>query len=228
MPDKRLAPSRLRGDGDLAARRRRSSRTARRAWPRSAATRAASRPAGPGADHDHDLAPSRPRLPDDMRHRRLAPGRRVLDAERVAAHVDAIDAIAGADALADVVGTPFGELLRTRCGSAMWARVIATMSTCPSATARAAVARSVTRWAWNTGMSTSRLIAARQEQERRHRKRHVRDRDRVRDVIACLAAQHVQESRRSRACAYSARDRQAILLRSDRRRSSRRPTCGCP
>ena len=44
-------------------------------------------------------------------------------------------------------------------GSARWARVMPMRSTCPSSTARAAVAMSVTRWAWMMGMSTWDLMA---------------------------------------------------------------------
>ena len=48
---------------------------------------------------------------------------------------------------------------RTIWGSAMWARVMAAKSTCPSETARAAVGRSMMRWAWNTGTSTAWRMA---------------------------------------------------------------------
>ena len=45
-----------------------------------------------------------------MRHGLLAAGGGVLDAQRVAADIDAVDAIAGADALADVVDAAFHQL----------------------------------------------------------------------------------------------------------------------
>eukprot|EP00966_Prymnesium_polylepis_P242342 5604398-Prymnesium_polylepis.1 len=46
---------------------------------------------------------------------------------------------------------PTSRSLLTMCGSAMCARVMPTMSTSPSATARRAVLRSMMRHAWNTG-----------------------------------------------------------------------------
>ncbi len=59
-------------------------------------------PADAAADH-HDLAP-RARPPrHDVRHGRLAPGGRVVDAERVLALVDPVDAVAHADAGPDAM-----------------------------------------------------------------------------------------------------------------------------
>ncbi len=58
--------------------------------------------AGTGAD-DHHLALGPSVFDDDVRHRRLAAGRRIVDAQRLAALVDAVEAIGGADAGADLV-----------------------------------------------------------------------------------------------------------------------------
>ena len=57
-------------------------------------------PGGAGTDH-HDLARRPIRARDHVRQRRLAPGRRVVQTERLAAFVDAIDAVADPDARAD-------------------------------------------------------------------------------------------------------------------------------
>jgi hypothetical protein len=57
---------------------------------------------GAGADHRDAQALRRP-PGDDVRHRRLAAGGGVVDAERGAAGVDAVEAIGGADAGADAV-----------------------------------------------------------------------------------------------------------------------------
>ena len=46
------------------------------------------------------------------------------------------------------------------CGSAMWARVMPTMSTCPASMACRAVLRSVMRVAWKTGRPVARRISA--------------------------------------------------------------------
>src|SRR5258708_25450808 len=61
---------------------------------------------------DDNLVPLARRRRDMVRHRRLAPGRRVVDAERLAAEIDAIDAIARADAGADVLLASLCELAR--------------------------------------------------------------------------------------------------------------------
>jgi len=66
-------------------------------------------PGRAGADDDH-LA-RHLRLGDDVRHGRLAARRRVLQAQRVAADIDAVDAVAGTDALADIVVAAFHQLL---------------------------------------------------------------------------------------------------------------------
>ena len=46
-----------------------------------------------------------------MRHRRFAPGRRIVDAERLIALIDAVEAVGGADAGADVGLAPLHDLL---------------------------------------------------------------------------------------------------------------------
>ena len=67
-------------------------------------------PGRAGADHD-DLF-RRPAAPaDDVRDRRLAPGGGVVDAQRLAALIDAVEAIGGADAGADLVLAPLHHLL---------------------------------------------------------------------------------------------------------------------
>ncbi len=64
---------------------------------------------GPGAGH-HDLAQRSRRAADEMRHGRLAPRGGILDAERIGADIDPVEAIAGAHALADVVETALHQL----------------------------------------------------------------------------------------------------------------------
>ncbi len=59
-------------------------------------------PGRAGADHDDAAARAFGRR-DDMRDRRLAPGGGVVDAERLAALVDAVEAVGGADAGPDLV-----------------------------------------------------------------------------------------------------------------------------
>ena len=56
----------------------------------------------PGSDH-HDLLRRTGSARDHMRHRRFAAGRRVVDAERFATFVDAVEAIGRADAGPDEV-----------------------------------------------------------------------------------------------------------------------------
>src|SRR5581483_9472102 len=54
-----------------------------------------------GAD-DNNLAASHRCWGDDVRHARFPPGRGIVDAERVETDIDAVDAVAHADAGADV------------------------------------------------------------------------------------------------------------------------------
>ena len=75
----------------------------------------------------------------------------------------------------------------------MWARVMATMSTCPSATARPAVLRSVTRWAWKMGMSTSRLMALARNRKGATGNDMLGSTIGVGQMVARLPAQHVGE-----------------------------------
>ena len=51
--------------------------------------------------HHHHLPPRSDARPDHVRHRPLAAGRRVVEAEGVASDVDPVDAVAGADAGSD-------------------------------------------------------------------------------------------------------------------------------
>ena len=107
--DQLLAARVLRGEPDLAAGL--SSRFQHR--HRMAALGGDARrlqPGGAGADH-HDL-PCRPvRLRIDMRDRRLAAGRGIVDAQRLAALIDAVEAVGRADARADLVLAALHHLL---------------------------------------------------------------------------------------------------------------------
>ncbi len=80
-------------------------------WPRSFATRAASRPAGP-APTTTTLRFGPRELLDDVRHGRpcIARGGRVLDAQHVQALVLAVDAVVRADALLDLVLAAVADL----------------------------------------------------------------------------------------------------------------------
>ena len=106
---------------------------------------------------DHDDAPPRAVAGDRVRHGALAAGGRVVDAERLAADIDPVD----------VAGPTQGRIrssspritLATMCGSAMWARVMPTMSAKPSAMTWRAVLGSVIRVAWNTGRPVAGLKA---------------------------------------------------------------------
>ena len=120
MPESASRHGRLGGELELAAEpsaglEQHDLMAARRRHPRRL------QPGRPAAgDHDRALGPV---CGDDVRHGRLAPGRRVLDAERISAELDPVDAVAGADALADVVGPALHQLL-TMWGSAIWPRVM--------------------------------------------------------------------------------------------------------
>ena len=63
-----------------------------------------------GAAAYHDDAFPRCRTLYDVRHRRLTAGRRVLQAERLPVRIDAVDAVVGADAVADLAFPPLDEL----------------------------------------------------------------------------------------------------------------------
>ena len=98
--DQLAAPGRLGGEHDLAAElgpglEQHDLVAARRRDPRGL------EPARPAADDDH-LAAHAGRRFDDMRQAFLAAGRDILDAQRVLAPADPVDAIAGADASADL------------------------------------------------------------------------------------------------------------------------------
>jgi hypothetical protein len=59
-------------------------------------------PGGAGADY-HDLARRPVRACDHVRHTGLSPGRGIVDAQRLATLVDAIDAVTDPDAGADAL-----------------------------------------------------------------------------------------------------------------------------
>ena len=89
------------------------------ACPRSAATRAASRPAGPAPTTVTRAALAARR--DGVGQLELAPGGGVVDAERRAPLVDAVEAVVRADAGPDVVLPPLEDLPR-RCAGRPCAR----------------------------------------------------------------------------------------------------------
>ena len=119
-------------------------------WPRAEAPR---RPAGrPGRRRRRGPCAPRPAPPAAARRRPafdLAAGRRAQHAGDRLARFGPADADVGADAAADLCGRP-SRALRTRCGSASWARDIATTSAAPSRTAAAAIRGSTTRPATKT------------------------------------------------------------------------------
>ena len=81
------------------------------AWPRAAATLAASRPAGPApTTTTFFLRPVG--AADLVGHGGLAAGRRVVDAERLVALVDPVEAVGRADAGPDLVLAAGGDLAR--------------------------------------------------------------------------------------------------------------------
>ena len=59
--------------------------------------------ARPARRHDDHALPRPGPAHDDVRHGPLAPGRRVVQAQGVAADIDPVDAVAGADARADAI-----------------------------------------------------------------------------------------------------------------------------
>ena len=77
-------------------------------WPRSPATRAASSPPGPAPTTTTRRRCRRRR--DVVGHRRLAAGGRVVDAQRLACLVDAIEAVGRPDARADLGFAPGDDL----------------------------------------------------------------------------------------------------------------------
>src|SRR5215472_16673605 len=61
---------------------------------------------------DHDFAPSPCCLCDHVRHGRLASSGGIVDAERIEADVDSIDAVTHADARADLAFATLSDLAR--------------------------------------------------------------------------------------------------------------------
>ena len=103
-----------------------------------------------GADHHH---PARRALgtADDMRHGRFAAGGRVVDAQRLVALIDPVQAIGGTDAGPDLRLPPLGHLGRDMRVGDMGPGSCRPCRACPSAMAWRAVATSLMRAAWKTG-----------------------------------------------------------------------------
>ena len=100
-PEQVLAPCRPRRQHDLAAGLP-GSLEDRYLMPAQRRDASGLQPRRPGS-HDHDLVGRTRAAFDDMRHRPFAPGRGIVQAERIAAGIDAVKAIAGPDAGADAL-----------------------------------------------------------------------------------------------------------------------------
>ena len=165
-------------------------------------------PAGAAAD-DHD-ALLLGGLGDDVRHGPLAAGGGVLDAERVAAGIDAVDAVAGADALADVVDPAFHQLAdKVRVGDVGAGHGDhVDMALRDRAAGGVEVGDALGVEDRDVHLA---LDGAGEEQEGRHRERHVRQHDGVGQMVARLPAQHVDEVDQA-ALRIGAGDGDAVLV----------------
>ena len=122
-------------------------------WPRAAATRAASSPAGPAPTTTTRLgAPSV--LAMTLRHGGLAAGGGVVDAQRLAALIDAVQAVGRADTGADPVFEPLRHLVGdVRVGHVRASHADHVELSRGHRMAR--VATSAMRAAWNIGISVA-------------------------------------------------------------------------
>ena len=146
-----------------------------------------------------------------MRHGRLAAGRGVLDAERVAAGIDAVDAVAGADALADVVDPAFHQLAdEVRVGDVGAGHGDhVDMAFGHRAAGGVEVGDALGVEDRDVDLA---LDGAGEEQEGRHRERHVGQHDGVGQMVARLPAQDVGEVDQP-ALRIGAGDGDAVLVR---------------
>ena len=134
----------------------------------------------------------------DVRHAPLAAGRGVLDAQRIIAGIDAVDAIAISHALPDIVDAAFHQLFHDMRVGDMGTghRRHVDMALGDRAGGGVQVSDALGMEHRHADLA---LDGARQRQERRDRERHVRQADGVGDVVARLSADQVDEIDEARA-----------------------------
>ena len=140
-------------------------RTSVTRWPRSAATRAASSPAGPPPTTGDVTAGRLGGREPVAAPLGLAARRRVDHAgDPVVARATAPAHLVARDARPNLVGPAPRRALATRCGSAIWPRTIETMSACPAASHVLGVGRGVRMWlsAWTSACRATSFSAARE------------------------------------------------------------------
>ena len=201
-------PLEARGDQRPARRARRRPRTRR---PRARARR---RPAPPRARAGPAPTTTTLRLGpslacDDMRDRRLAPGRRVVDADRLARNRSSrCNSPCRRRGGSRARGLP--RLSRAICGSARWARVMPTMSSLPLSIAWRAVATSWMRAAWKVGIRVAARTSPAKSRCGAERCAHAGDDMGERLVGVDMAADHVDEVDQARGGEPAARSRRPL------------------